>query len=194
MSKQIKTDIEVAYKKRNKVTVFWRGILVFPVSVFIGAFAVNSNSGFAAGFIVIPALLALVVREVYPSYLLTFNHALLELQTRVVAYALLLTDDYPSIERNKDIAVIFPDIKGGKTLNRWLPLVKWFLAIPLIIVGLIYSIIALGMTFIAWIMTWSTGNYPKWAGKFVLSTLRYWNRVNGYAFLLVSDKYPSFAL
>ena len=194
MSKQIKTDVEVAYKKRNKATVFWRGILVFPVAVFIGAFAVNSNSGFAAGFIVIPALLALVVREVYLSYLLTFNHALLELQTRVVAYALLLTDDYPSIERNKDIAVIFPDIKGGKTLNRWLPLVKWFLAIPLIIVGLIYSIIALGMTFIAWIMTWSTGNYPKWAGKFVLSTLRYWNRVNGYAFLLVSDKYPSFAL
>lgn len=194
MSRQIKTDIAVAYKKRNKATVFWRGILIFPVVVFISAFAVNSNSEFAAGFIVIPALLTLVLREVYPSYLLTFNHALLELQARVFAYALLLTDDYPSIERNKDIAVIFPDIKGGKVLNRWLPLVKWFLAIPLIIVGLIYFIVALGMTLIAWIMTWSTGNYPKWAGKFVLSTIRYWNRVNGYAFLLVSDKYPSFAL
>jgi hypothetical protein len=194
MSKQIKTDVEVAYKKRNKTTVFWRGILIFPVAVFIGSFAINSNSGFAAGFIVIPALLALLFREVYPSYLLTFNHALLELQTRVVAYALLLTDDYPSIERNKDIEVIFPDVKGGKTLNRWLPLVKWFLAIPLIVVGLIYSVIALGMTFIAWIMTWSTGNYPKWAGKFVFGTMRYWNRVNGYAFLLVSDKYPSFSL
>jgi hypothetical protein len=194
MSKQIKTDVEITYKKRNKTPVFWRGILVFPVAVFIGSFAIHSNSGFAAGFVVIPALLALLFREVYPSYLLTFNHALLELQTRIVAYVLLLTDEYPSIERNKDIAVIFPDIKGGKTLNRWLPLVKWFLAIPLIIVGLIYSIIALGMTFIAWIMTWSTGNYPKWAGKFVLGTMRYWNRVNGYAFLLVSDKYPSFSL
>jgi Mn2+/Fe2+ NRAMP family transporter len=194
MSKQIKTDVEVAYKKRNKTTVFWRGILIFPVAIFISSFAINSNSGFAAGFLVIPALLALLFREVYPSYLLTFNHALLELQTRVVAYALLLTDDYPSIERNKDIEVIFPDVKGGKTLNRWLPLVKWFLAIPLIVVGLIYSVIALGMTFIAWIMTWSTGNYPKWAGKFVFGTMRYWNRVNGYAFLLVSDKYPSFSL
>jgi len=194
MSKQVKTDVEVTYKKRNKTTVFWRGILVFPVAVFIGSFAVNANWAWASGFIILPALLGLVFREVYPSYLLTFNHALLELQTRVVAYALLLNDDYPSIERNKDIAVIFPDIKGGKTLNRWLPLVKWFLAIPLIIVGLIYSIIALGMTFIAWIMTWSTGKYPKWAGKFVLSTLQFWNRVNGYAFLLVSDKYPSFKL
>ena len=194
MSKQIKTDVEVTYKKRNKTTVFWRGILVFPVAVFIGSFAVSANWAWASGFIIVPALLSLVFREVYPSYLLTFNHALLELQTRVVAYALLLTDDYPSIERNKDIAVIFPDIKGGKTLNRWLPLVKWFLAIPLIIVGLIYSIIALGMTFIAWIMTSVTGNYPKWAGKFVLNTMRFWNRVNGYALLLVSDKYPSFAL
>jgi TRAP-type mannitol/chloroaromatic compound transport system permease small subunit len=194
MSKQIKTDVEVTFKKRNKTTVFWRGILVFPVAVFICSFAVQSNAGFAAGFIILPALLALVFREVYPSYLLTFNHAFLELQTRVVAYVLLLTDDYPSIERNKNIEVIFPEIKGGKALNRWLPLVKWFLSIPLIIVGLIYSLIALGMTFIAWIMTSATGNYPKWAGKFVLKTVRFWNRVNGYAFLLVTDKYPPFAL
>jgi len=194
MSKQIKTDVEVTYKKRNKTTVFWRGILVFPVAVFICSFAIQSYAGFAAGFIILPALLALVFREVYPSYLLTFNHAFLELQTRVVAYVLLLTDDYPSIERNKNIEVIFPEIKGGKALNRWLPLVKWFLSIPLIIVGLIYSLIALGMTFIAWIMTSATGNYPKWAGKFVLKTVRFWNRVNGYAFLLVTDKYPPFAL
>jgi hypothetical protein len=194
MSKQIKTDVEVTYKKRNKTTVFWRGILVFPVAVFICSFAVQSNAGFAAGFIILPALLALVFREVYPSYLLTFNHAFIELQTRVVAYVLLLTDEYPSIERNKNIEVIFPEIKGGKALNRWLPLVKWFLSIPLIIVGLIYSLIALGMTFIAWIMTSATGNYPKWAGKFVLKTVRFWNRVNGYAFLLVTDKYPPFAL
>jgi hypothetical protein len=194
MSKQIKTDVEVTHKKRNKTTVFWRGILVFPVAVFIGSFAVNANWAWASGFIIVPALLSLLFREVYPSYLLTFNHALLELQTRVVAYALLLTDDYPSIERNKNIEVIFPEIKGGKALNRWLPLVKWFLSIPLIIVGLIYSLIALGMTFIAWIMTSATGNYPKWAGKFVLKTVRFWNRVNGYAFLLVTDKYPPFAL
>lgn len=194
MSRQIKTNIEITYKKRNKTTVFWRGILVFPVAVFVGAFAVNSSWDWAAGFVILPALLTLVIREVYPSYLLTFNHALLELQTRVIAYALLLTDDYPSIERNKDIAVIFPDIKGGKTLNRWLHLVKWFLSIPLIIVGLIYTLISLVMTFLAWVITSVTGNYPKWAGKFVYGTLRFWNRVNGYAFLLVSDKYPSFKL
>jgi hypothetical protein len=194
MSKQIKTDVEITYKKRNKTTVFWRGILVFPIAVFISSFAVNMNWAWASGFIVVPVFLSLLFRETYPSYLLTFNHALLELQTRVIAYALLLTDDYPSIERNKNISVIFPDIEGGKTLNRWLPLVKWFLAIPLYVVGIVYSLISLGMTFIAWIMTWSTGKYPKWAGKFVYGTIKFWNRVSGYAFILVTDKYPSFKL
>jgi Mn2+/Fe2+ NRAMP family transporter len=142
MSKQIKTDVEITYKKRNKTTVFWRGILVFPIAVFISSFAVNMNWAWASGFIVVPVFLSLLFRETYPSYLLTFNHALLELQTRVIAYALLLTDDYPSIERNKNISVIFPDIEGGKTLNRWLPLVKWFLAIPLYVVGIVYSLIS----------------------------------------------------
>jgi TRAP-type mannitol/chloroaromatic compound transport system permease small subunit len=194
MSKQIKTDIEITYKKRNRKTVFWRGLLVFPMAIFVSAFAVNSNAGWATGLIVVPALLTLVFREVYPSYLLTFNQAFLELQTRVAAYALLLTDDYPSIESNKDIEVTFPHINGGKALNRWLPLVKWVIAIPLVVVGIIYSLIALGMTFIAWIMTSVTGNYPKWAGKFVFKTIRFWNRVSGYALILVSDKYPGFAL
>lgn len=194
MSKQIKTNIEIDYKKRNRKTVFWRGILVFPAAVFICSFAVQSNAGFAAGFFIVPTLLALVFREVYPSYLLTFNHAFIELQTRVVAYSLLLTDDYPSIERNKDIEVTFPEIKGGKSLNRWLPLVKWFLAIPLVIVGIVYSLISLDMTLIAWVMTSATGKYPKWAGKFVYATIKYWNRVTGYAVVLVSDKYPSFSL
>jgi len=194
MSKLIKTDIEITYKKRNRATVFWRGLLVFPMVVFISAFAINTSLGWATGFIVIPQLLTLVFREVYPSYLFTFNHAFLELQTRVIAYSLLLTDEYPSIERNRNIEITFPEIKGGKTLNRWLPLIKWFLAIPLIIVGVVYSLIALGMTLIAWIMTSVTGNYPKWAGKFVLRTIRFWNRVNGYAFILVSDKYPNFGL
>jgi hypothetical protein len=194
MSKLIKTDIEITYKKRNRATVFWRGLLVFPMVVFISAFAINTSLGWATGFIVIPQLLTLVFREVYPSYLFTFNHAFLELQTRVIAYSLLLTDEYPSIEKNRNIEITFPEIKGGKTLNRWLPLIKWFLAIPLIIVGVVYSLIALGMTLIAWIMTSVTGNYPKWAGKFVLKTIRFWNRVNGYAFILVSDKYPNFGL
>ena len=194
MSKQIKTDIEITYKKRNKTTVFWRGILVFPVAVLICSFAVQSNAGFAAGLIILPPLLTLVFREVYPSYVLTFNQAFLELQTRVIAYALLLTDEYPSIERNKNIGVEFPEIKGGKSLNRWLPLVKWFLALPLYLVGIVYVIYAAFLTVIAWFSVLFTGNYPEFCAEGVVGTIAYWNRVAGYALLLVTDEYPTFSL
>jgi len=87
-----------------------------------------------------------------------------------------------------------PEIEGGKKLSRGLPLIKWFLAIPLVIVGLIYAAVALVYTFIAWIITWSTGNYPAWALDVVLGTVKFWNRLYGYAVILVTDEYPSFSL
>ncbi|MEN9687180.1 MAG: hypothetical protein RL381_192, partial [Actinomycetota bacterium] len=95
---------------------------------------------------------------------------------------------------NPQIAVLLPDVDGGRKLNRWLPIVKWIASIPLVIVGLVYSAIALVATFIAWIITWSTGNYPEWALEIVLGTVKFWNRVYGYAVILVTDEYPSFAL
>ena len=194
MSKQIKTDVEVTYKKRNKTTVFWRGILVFPVAVFICSFAVQSNAGFAAGFIILPALLALVFREVYPSYLLTFNHAFIELQTRVVAYVLLLTDDYPSIEENDIVKITLPEVGNGSELSRVKPLFKWLLATPLYVMGIIYLIYGLFLTLFAWFSILFSGKYPVWCADAMVGILAFYNRVYGYAFILVTDEYPSFSL
>jgi hypothetical protein len=200
VSNQVKTDIKIKYKDRNRTTVFWRGILAFPVIIFVATFteatfAQNDNWGFGtAGLIVIPALLAIVFRGKYPSYVLTFNHALIELSTRLAAYVLILNDKYPSIEANSKVSVTFPDIDGGKKLNRWLPLVKWILAIPHYVVGIVYFLITLVVTLIAWVQTSATGKYPKWAGEIVFGTIAYWNRVQGYMLLLVTDKYPSFKL
>ncbi len=194
MSNQVETLVEVQLTNRNRATVFWRGILVAPFLVFLGSFQTLAHAGWSAPVLVIPALLALVFRGVYPSYVLTFNHAVIELATRGSAYLFLLTDEYPSIERNPNVAVIFPDIEAGKKLNQYLPLVKWFLAIPLYIVGAIYIVFSLVLTFFAWIVTSLTGNYPESAAKAVLGTIDFWNRVSGYAFLLVTDEYPSFSI
>ena len=194
MSNQVKTDIKIKYKDRNRTTVFWRGILAFPVIIFVATFNVGTSGIGAAGVIVIPALLAIVFRGKYPSYVLTFNHALIELSTRLAAYLLILNDKYPSIEGNSKVEVTFPDVDGGSKLNRGLPLVKWFLAIPHYIVGAVYLVISLGATLIAWVQTSITGRYPEWAGETVLGTISYWNRVQGYMLLLVTDKYPSFKL
>ena len=200
MSNHVKTDIKIKHKDRNRTTVFWRGILAFPVIIFVATFtqatfSQSDNWGLGtAGLIVIPALLAIVFRGKYPSYVLTFNHALIELSTRLAAYVLILNDKYPSIEANSKVVVTFPDVDGGKKLNRWLPLVKWFLAIPHYIVGAVYLVISLVVTVIAWVQTSITGRYPEWAGEIVLGTISYWNRVQGYMLLLVSDKYPNFKL
>lgn len=194
MANQVETIINVQLENRNRKTVFWRGILAVPVVVFVIAFTPMADEAWATGLIILPVVLALVVRGIYPSYVLSFNHGLIELETRLVAYVLLLTDDYPSIERNPNIAVLLPDVDGGKKLSRFMPLVKWILAIPLFIVGLVYALLALMTTFVAWIVTWSTGTYPRWALDIVLGTVKFWNRLYGYAILLVTDEYPGFSL
>lgn len=194
MSNQVETIIQVQLTNRNRKTVFWRGFLAVPVVAFLASFSQGNDAAWTSGLMVLPLVLTLLVRGVYPSYLLSFNHSLMELNARLSSYVLLLTDDYPSIERNPNVAVLLPDTEGGKKLNRGLPLIKWFLAIPLVIVGLVYAALALVYTFIAWIITWSTGNYPAWALNVVLGTVKYWNRIYGYAIILVTDEYPSFSL
>lgn len=200
MSNQVTTTIKVLHTGRNRKTVLFRGILVVPAFVFLTSFSAatwseGSDSGIgAAGIVFLPTLLALLFRKKYPSFVLTFNHAILELGARVFAYLFLLNDEYPSIERNPNVAVIFPDIEGGAKLNRWLPLVKWFLAIPHYIVGSIYIALSVFVSVIAWVQTSATGKYPAWAGEIVLGTFAYWNRVQGYMLLLVTDEYPTFRL
>ena len=192
---QVETLLEVQLTNRNRKTVFFRGILVFPMAIFIGSFTQSMEAGAAfGGLLFAPALLALLVRGVYPSYVLSFNKSMLELNARISAYALLLTDEYPSIEANPNIKVELPDIEGGAKLSRVLPLVKWLFAIPLLIVGIIYAVIGLVLTFFAWIITSATGNYPESIANFVLGTIEFWNRLYGYAFILVTDDYPSFTL
>ena len=194
-SNQVETSIEIQLTNRDRKTVFFRGILVFPTVIFIGSFTQTMHAGASfGGLLFVPGLLALLVRGVYPSYVLSFNKSMLELNARIAAYALLLTDEYPSIEANPNIKVDLPDIDGGKKLSRVLPLVKWLFAIPLFIVGAVYAVIALVLTFAAWIITSATGNYPESIANFVLGTIEFWNRVYGYAAVLVTDDYPPFTL
>ena len=194
-SNQVETSIEIQLTNRDRKTVFFRGTLVFPMVIFIASFTQSSQAGAAfGGLLFAPALLALLVRGVYPSYVLSFNKSMLELNARISAYALLLTDEYPSIEANPNIKVELPDIAGGAKLSRVLPLVKWFFAIPLFILGIIYAVIGLVLTFFAWIVTSATGNYPENVATYILATIEFWNRLYGYAIILVTDDYPSFSL
>ena len=198
MSQQIETQIDVTLTERTRMSALFRIILVVPMAIFVASFAPTdlstSNSNYlSVGFLILPTALAIVVRQIYPTYLLAFNEALLSLQTRVDAYLLLLTDEYPSIEENDVVSVTFPEV-DAKALNRWLPLIKWFLAIPLYVVGIFYIVYLSLLTLAGWFSVLFTGNYPEKCAEGVVGTIAYWNRVIGYAFLMVTDEYPSFSL
>ena len=200
MSNQIETQIDVTLTERNRVTALFRIILVVPMAIFLAAFTpslADLESGdlnsLYAGFFALPVGLAIIFRQVYPSFLLAFNEALLSLQTRVNAYVFLLTDEYPSIEENDVVSVTFPEV-DAKALNRWLPLIKWFLAIPLYVVGIAYIIYGAFLTLFAWFSILFTGNFPEFCAEGIVGVIAYWNRVTGYALLLVTDEYPTFSL
>ena len=194
MANQVETIINVQKENRNRKTVFFRGILVTPVFIYICSFSQLMHWGASSALLTLPVVLTLVFRGVYPSYALTFNHAILELVTRFSTYVLFLTDDYPSIERNNAVSISLPDVEGGKKLNRWLPLVKWILAIPLYVVGAFYLVLTTFVTIGAWFQIFFTGNFPTWAGNVTTGTVRFWNRVYGYSIVLTTDEYPSFSL
>ena len=198
MANQIETFITVQLENRDRKSVALRIFLVVPIAIFLSSFTAWSGSAeastFLAGLLFMPVVLALVFRGIYPSYALEFNKSLLSLSTRVTAYILVLNDSYPSIEESADVKITYPEIDGGAKLNRYLPLVKWLLAVPLYIVGLVYVLYGLAVLLFAWITILITGKMPASSGQVLLGVTQYWNRVNGYAFLLVTDEYPSFSL
>jgi len=198
MSNQIETVVTVQLENRDRKSVLLRIFLVVPMAIFISAFTAWSGSTeastFLSGLLFLPVLLALVFRGIYPSYILDFNRSLLALSTRVTAYILLLNDKYPSIEESADVKITFPDVEGGAKLNRYMPLVKWLLAVPLYLVGLVYTIYGIAVLIFTWFTILFTGKMPAFSADVLLGVTKYWNRVYGYAFLLVTDEYPSFSL
>ncbi|MEY4311282.1 MAG: hypothetical protein RLZZ571_52 [Actinomycetota bacterium] len=199
MSNQIETQLEVQLENRDRTSVLLRAILIFPAWIFLSSFAnwASDNSDAAtwtAGFIVLPPALALIFRGIYPSYALAFNHALLDLSLRVTSYFVLLTDKYPTIEASSVVKTTFPEIDGGRKLNRFLPLIKWFLAIPVYLVGIFYALYALLFVVLSWVNILTNGQMSQNSADVICKVIAYWNRVTGYAFLLVTDEYPGFKL
>ncbi len=196
MSNQIITEIHVDLDNRDKNTALFRLFLAVPVLIFLSSFSEFADDlpGVIGGLLVLPVVLSMLFRNVYPSYVLSFNKAFLELSNRINAYLLVLTDEYPSIEANQRVRLIYPEIDGGKKLSPWMPLIKWFLAIPLFLLGIIYAIYAFALTLISWFSVITKGFYPEDKAEEVIKVIAYWNRLYGYALLLVTDEYPSFSL
>jgi hypothetical protein len=194
-------EIEYPERELNRLTSFFRPIMVIPIVVILGLLAgpvIRANSGdfsFASGGILfLPIALMLLFRQKYPLWWFDWNLELVGFNTRVVSYLALLTDEYPSTDEEQavHVEIVYPDARVD--LNRWLPLVKWFLAIPHYIVLAFLGIAAVFCVIIAWLAILFTGQYPRVLFDFVVGVLRWWLRVGAYAFLLTTDRYPPFRL
>ncbi|MFL5951240.1 MAG: DUF4389 domain-containing protein [Gaiellaceae bacterium] len=198
----------VAYPDRDldRATTFFRIFTLIPIAIVLGAVdggsTYTSRAGhysgtFAAGAggtLVLAPLLMILFRQKYPRWWFDWNLQLLRFTSRVAVYATLMDDTYPSTDEEQSVRLDFPYPDAREGLNRWLPLVKWLLAIPHYIVLVFLSIAGLVCVVIAWFAILFTGRYPRGLFDFVEGVLRWWNRVVGYAFVLVTDEYPPFSL
>jgi Domain of unknown function (DUF4389) len=190
-------SVDYPDRELNRVTTGFRIILAIPVLLLLALFGAGRFGGHPLGvglLLFLPVLALLVLRHKYPRWWFDFNLQLARLEARIYAYVLLLRDEYPSVEEEQAVRldIVYPDAKNE--LNRWLPLVKWLLAIPHYIVLIFLYIAVFVVVIIAWFAILFTGRYPRGMFDFVVGVVRWALRVGAYAFLLVTDRYPPFSL
>jgi hypothetical protein len=151
-------------------------------------------SWIAPGRLFLPTVLVLLFRKKYPRWWFDWNLALTKFSFRIQAYILLLRDEYPALEEDQSVKVELRYPDASKELSRGLPLVKWFLAIPHLIILAFLCVAVIFVSIIAWFAILFTGKYPAKIHEFVVGVSRWGLRVSAYAFLLITDEYPPFSL
>jgi|SRR5579872_861755 len=192
----------------DRLTTFFRLICVIPIAIILSLLTAsggthvvtetgqtirNTGGGIEGGLAIATALMILF-RQRYPRWWFDFARELARFGARVTAYAALLTDRYPSTvdEQSVHLDIDYPNVE--QDLNPWLPLVKWVLALPHYVVLIVLALGAVVAIVIAWFAILFTGRYPKGLFDFVVSVGRWALRVQAYAILLVTDRYPPFSL
>lgn len=200
----VNLTVDYPERKLNRLTSFFRIFTVIPIYIVLAllvgmSYRYSSNPDYtglvtAAGFVFLPLVLMILFRKKYPRWWYDWNYNLAKFAYRVAAYFYLLTDVYPSTDEEQAVHIdlLYPD--AATELNRWLPLVKWFLAIPHYIVLVFLSLAALVVVIIAWFAILFTSIFPRGLFDFVVNVTRWNLRVAAYMYLLTTDKYPPFRL
>jgi hypothetical protein len=178
--------LTVDYPERlDRLTTLLRPLWAIPILIVI--LGIEANLWLGTG-------LMIIFRRRYPRWWFDFAREFARFETRVGAYMVLVTDRYPSTEDEQSVHldIDYPDAE--RDLNRWLPIVKWLLAIPHIIVLVLLAVVAMILIIISWVAILITGRCPRGIFDFLVGVARWSLRVNAYAVLLVTDRYPPFSL
>ena len=181
-------SVDYPSKPLDRLSTLLRLIFIIPIS------ALYFLVVFSASFLILPTIVMIVVKRKYPKPWFDWNVYLLKFANRIGAYLTLLRDEYPSTddEQAVHLRIEYPDVK--RNLNRWLPLIKWFLAIPHYLVMILLSVLQLIAVVIAYFAILINRRYPKILFDFVVGAYRWSNRVTAYAILMTTDRYPPFRL
>jgi hypothetical protein len=196
--------VEYPDRPLNRLTTAFRPLVAIPiliVLVSIGGVSADwsessrdFNIATFGGLLTVPPLLMIVFRQKYPRWWFDFNLELQRFTNRVSAYLLLMDDRYPSTDEKQYVTLEIPYPDAARDLNRWLPLVKWLLAIPHYIVLVFLLLGSLFVAIAAWFAILFTGRFPRGMFDFIEGVLRWTNRVEAYVLLLATDRYPPFRL
>ncbi len=201
----VQFSVEYPDRELNRLTTAFRLIVAIPILIVaatLGGDAAGWGSGRhgesfafgAGGLLFLPPLLMILFRQKYPRWWFDWNLELQRFSTRVGAYLALMDDRYPSSTDHQSVHLDYAYPDAERDLNQWLPLVKWFLAIPHYIVLFFLHIALVVVVIIAWFAILFTEHYPRGMFDFVEGVIRWDNRVIAYAVVLVTDQYPPFRL
>ncbi len=192
----VQFSVDYPDRPLNRLTTFFRIFVAIPIVIVLGTLSGTTTAvaTVVGGLLFFGPLLMILFRQKYPRWWFDWNLELQRFSNRVGVYLALMDDRYPSTtdEQSVHLDYAYPDVVNE--LNRWLPLVKWFLAIPHYIVLAFLDAAAVIVVIIAWFTILFTRHYPRGMFDFVAGVIRWHNRVIAYAFVLVIDEYPPFRL
>jgi hypothetical protein len=200
----IQFSVDYPDRPLDQAKTLFRAVAAIPILIVLaavsGATTLRSSAdgttvaAGAGGVVFLGPLLMIVFRRKYPRWWFDWNLELQRFGSRVAAYLALMDDRYPSTDERQAVRLEYAYPDAARDLNRWLPLAKWFLAIPHYAVLIVLNLAAVGAVVGAWFAILATGRYPRGLFGFVEGVMRWNDRVIGYALTLVTDEYPPFCL
>ena len=208
MEYPVRFSVDYPDRPLDRLTTAFRIFTVIPIAIVLGT--VSGGNGWdwdwnnssstrtaavgAGGLLFFGPLLLILFRQKYPRWWFDWNLELQRFGNRVAAYLALMDDRYPATDQHQSVHLDYPYPDVERDLNRWMPLVKWLLAIPHYIVLFFLDIAALVVVIVVWFAILFTGRYPRGLFDFVEGVIRWHNRVIAYSLVLVTDRYPPFSL